>query len=100
MVSTHVVWPPDVVSALHVPDDLVLLRLAARERDAAGLPRPDRGGRAVEVDVSVPVGGALDAAALQPALLDPVDQVLLVGVVAVVDDERLEAVGGLVLDLS
>ena len=92
--------PPDVISALHVLDDLVLSRLAAREGDTAGLSGPDGGRGAVEVDVPVPVVWTLDAAALEPALLDPVNQVLLVRVVAVVDDERLEAVRRLVLDLK
>ena len=45
-----------------------------------------------------PISGALDAAALEPSLLDPVYEILLVGVVPVVHDERLEAVCGLVLD--
>ena len=40
-------------------------QLTAREGDSAGLPRPHRGRRAVEVDVLVPVLGAFDAAALK-----------------------------------
>ena len=36
-----------------------------------------------------PVGGTFDAAALQPPFLDPVYEILLVGVVPVVHDERL-----------
>ena len=37
-----------------------------------------------------PVGGTFDAAALQPPFLDPVYEILLVGVVPVVHDERLK----------
>lgn len=72
--------------------------LAARERHAARLPAADRLRRAVEVVVVVPVARPIDAAALQPVLLDPVDQILLVGILAIVRDERAQPVGGLLLD--
>lgn len=71
---------------------------AARERHAARLAAAHRLRRAVEVVVVVPVARPIDAAALQPVLLDPVDQVLLVGVLAVVRDERAQTVGRLLLD--
>ena len=46
----------------------------------------------------MPDRGSLYSTALQPALLDPVYQVLLVRVIPVVHDEGLEAGGGLRLD--
>ena len=63
--KTHVVWLSNVVAALYVLDDLVDLRPAAGEGNPAGLPRAHGGRGAVEVDVAVPVAGALDAAALE-----------------------------------
>ena len=42
--------------------------------------------------------GTINATALEPALLDPVDEILLVRVVSVVDNEGPEAAGGLALD--
>ena len=96
-VSTHIGSLPHVVAALLVLDDLVLFGLTAAEGNSTGLSGPDSLAGAVEVDVHVPVlqsegreganckaishPGALNAAALQPALLDPVYQVLLVRVV-------------------
>jgi len=48
---THIVLFPDVVSALLVLDDLVVLRLAAAEGNPARLSRAHHRARAVEVDV-------------------------------------------------
>ena len=42
--------------------------------------------------------GTVDPAALEPALLDPVDEILLVRVVSVVHDEGPEPAGRLALD--
>ena len=42
--------------------------------------------------------GTINAAALKPALLDPVYEILLVRVISVVDNEGPEASGGLALD--
>ena len=87
--TTYIGGFPDVVSALLVLDELVVLGLAAAEGHAAGLPRAHRLAAAVEVDVLIPVlswlhestydppnpasshRGSLDAAALQ-LLLDGV----------------------------
>ncbi len=49
--NTYIVLFPDIVSALLVLDDLIVLGLAAAEWDPARLPRANHRARAVEVDV-------------------------------------------------
>ncbi len=51
-----------------------------------------------KVDAKISYRGTINAAALEPALLDPVDEILLVRVVSVVDDEGPEPAGRLALD--
>ena len=51
---THIFGLADVVAALDVAYDLVLLRLAAREWNPASLARTHRRRRAVEIHVAVP----------------------------------------------
>ena len=51
-----------------------------------------------KVDGKISYRGTINAAALEPALLDPVDEILLVRVVSVVDDEGPEPAGRLALD--
>ncbi len=49
--DTYIVLFPDIVSALLVLDDLIVLRLAAAEGNPARLPRANHRAGAVEVDV-------------------------------------------------
>ena len=51
-----------------------------------------------KVDAKISYRGTINAAALEPALLDPVDEILLVRVVSVMDDEGPEPAGRLALD--
>ena len=64
-VSTYIIDSTNVVAALDVLDEFVDFRFAARKRHPASLARPHRFRRAVEVNVLVPVVGAIDTAALK-----------------------------------
>lgn len=55
-------------------------------------------GRTVEILVGLPVLRTFYTTTLQPVCLDPIYQVLLVGVISIVNDESAEAVGGLLLE--
>ena len=57
---TYIVRLSDVVAALHVANDLVLLRPAARERNAARLARSHGRRRTVEVHIAVPAKNGLE----------------------------------------
>jgi len=98
LVQPNIVLLPDIIPTLLVLDQLIVFWLAATEWNAAGLTGTDSFAAAVKINILVPVRWSFDATALQPTFLDPVDQVLLVRVVSVVDDECLETTGGLRLD--
>lgn len=87
-----------VVSALVVLYDFAWRCSAAGEGHSAGFAASDCARRAIEVIVPVPVLGAIHAAAL-PVLLNPVDQILLIGIIAIVLDEDAQPMDRLLLDL-
>lgn len=83
-----------------VLDHLLRTSAAAGEWHSARLPAANSDRRAIEVVVAVPVLGTINAATLQPILLDPINEILLVCVLAIVANEGLESLGGLVFDLE
>lgn len=97
--KTYVIRFSHVVTTLLVLDHVVLDGAAAREWDATRLATSFRHARAIKVNVHVPVLRTFDAAAFQPLLLDPINEILAIRIVAIIDDECLEAVRCLRFDL-
>lgn len=80
-----------VITALFIFNDFIRFSLATAKRHAARFPRTYVARRAIEIIVAVPILRTLNAATLQPIFLNPVDEVLLIGILSVMDDKRLEA---------
>ena len=95
--NTHESFFSHVVAALLVLDDVIGVGLAAGEWHTAGLARPQDARCTVEVAVGVPVGWRVDAATL-PRRLDVIDEILLVRILAVVEDEVPQSDTRFVLD--
>lgn len=81
----------NVVAALFIFNNFIRFSLATAKRHAARFPRADVARRTIEIIVAVPILRALNTATLQPVFLDPVDEILLIRILAIVNDERLEA---------
>lgn len=84
-----------IIATLPVLNDVVGIGLATGEWNATSLPT---GGGAVEINIQIPVFEALHSTALQPIFLDPVDEVLKIGVISVLDDHSLQLRFDLLLD--
>ena len=76
----------------------VLFLPTATVRNSASFRRIfiDRAGTAVKVHVFLPIVGSVHAAAFQPLFLNPIDEILQVGILAIVDDHVGKLVFGLI----
>lgn len=89
---SYIGFPAHIIAALFVPYNLVGKSFAAREWDTARFPAANGQWRAIEVVVVVPVIWAINSAALQPVFLNPVDEILLIGILTVVSNKRTQTI--------
>lgn len=96
---TYITLLAHIVAALFVLNLLLRTPATAGEGHTTGLATANGNGGAIEVVVAIPILGPVNATALQPILLYPVYEILLIWILTIVLDKGSQTLRGLVLDL-
>lgn len=81
---TYIALFADIVATLFIFDLLLRTPATAGEGHTTGLPTANCNRGAIEIVIAIPILGPIDATALQPILLYPVNQILLIGILTIV----------------